>query len=96
LENSFRESPLLALIKARQFWVFTPITFDKWDLLHEDDWPEVARPGVIIGMSFVDPKPLKLEAIGSDNLDSAYDHQKDSDNPSLQQGGMHKSLNCRK
>ncbi|KAI9862677.1 MAG: hypothetical protein M1813_004173 [Trichoglossum hirsutum] len=96
LENSFRGSPLLNLIKTRRFWVFTPISFEKWDLLHKDDWPDFARPGVIVGMSFIDPKPLELEPVGSKNRNSVQSYQEESNNLLLQEGGEQKSLDCKK
>jgi hypothetical protein len=86
----------LNLIKTRRFWVFTPISFEKWDLLHKDDWPDFARPGVIVGMSFIDPKPLELEPVGSKNRNSVQSYQEESNNLLLQEGGEQKSLDCKK
>ncbi|KAI1275893.1 hypothetical protein F5Y07DRAFT_399950 [Xylaria sp. FL0933] len=54
LEFSFKNSPLLPLVKNRDLWLFTPggEQVAWWYLLQESDWAKFARPGMRLGMSF--------------------------------------------
>jgi hypothetical protein len=78
---------MLGLIKAQLFWVFTPITVNRWHLLHSDDWSEIARPGAIVGMSFVSPDPIEPVVSSSEQSDSALEHAGKTENH-----GKYKSL----
>ena len=55
--HAFNQHPLSEMVLMGQFWIFTPITHDEWDLIHPDDWPTVCKPGLVIGMSFFGLEP---------------------------------------
>ncbi|KAM6513474.1 hypothetical protein FALCPG4_015890 [Fusarium falciforme] len=54
LKFSFKKlDQLLPFVTRKDFWLFTPAVNGSswWYLIHENDWVDVARPGVQLGMS---------------------------------------------
>lgn len=75
LGNALRNADTSALIEARNFWIFTPMTVEVRDLIQPDDWQSVCKPGAILGMSFFLDRPELLNSsAGLMDLEQADGH----------------------
>ncbi|KAH8693473.1 hypothetical protein GQ44DRAFT_832694 [Phaeosphaeriaceae sp. PMI808] len=55
LQYAFQETPALPAVLKETIWLFIPSATPqkRWYLINEEDWDNVARPGMQLGMSFV-------------------------------------------
>lgn len=64
LQFSFKDTRLLPLVANGNLWIFTPGEAQAkwWYLVREEDWSQLARPGIRLGVS-LKPPSIGLESI---------------------------------
>ena len=64
LQFSIKDTRLLPLVANGNLWIFTPGEAQAkwWYLVREEDWSQLARPGIRLGMS-LKPPSIGLESI---------------------------------
>lgn len=80
LQRAFFRSAMSPLVENGQFWIFTPVTHERWDLIHPNDWQAVCKPGAVFGMSFFvfSEDSATLEDADVDNAETLPAHPRES------------------